>query len=437
MADGKGLALSRAYALNVPVSDWKKVKEVFHEALRLDSGERDLFLTEACAGDLNLRLEVESLLISLTEAKSFLEQPLIGEPPKTIDEWQLEPGRLISHYKIVSPIGTGGMGEVYLAEDQQLLRQVALKILPEHLMAIGDRVRRFQREANAVSGLNHPNILTIFEFGAVDGVYILASEFVKGETLRTRLGRGPLPLEDALDIAVQIASALNAAHEARVIHRDIKPENVMIREDGYVKVLDFGLAKLSATGSDPDAETRPLVFSQPGMILGTASYMSPEQARAKSLDARSDIFSLGVVLYEMLSGRKPFEGESTSDVIASIIQSDPPPVSRFNTAVPGEVDRIIEKCLEKDRDERYQTAAHLLVDLKHAKKAAEGVASRSEEETEILQSDRATKLVAERPTADERSLPATPRRSTYVIVALIAVAIIAAVGAAYWFLGGN
>src|SRR5688572_9103161 len=441
MAAGEGLASSRTYAViaerfRMAKQNWPMIKEVFHEALRLDAGERERFLDKACEGDLDLRLEVESLLISLTEARSFLEQPVIGELPKPDTEWQFEPGRLISHYKIVSPIGSGGMGEVYLAEDQQLRRKVALKILPEQMTANGDRVRRFEREANAVSALNHPNILTIFEFGVNDGVHILASEFVKGETLRTRLGRGPLPVQDALDIVIQIASALKAAHEARVIHRDIKPENVMIRDDGYVKVLDFGLAKLFETESDPDAATRPMLFSQPGIILGTASYMSPEQARAKSIDARTDIFSLGVVLYEMLSGHKPFGGESTSDVIAAIIQSDPEPMSRYNGVVPDEMDRIIAKCLEKNRDERYQTATDLLVDLKHAKRSAESMAERSEEKTEQFQNDRATEILVERPTANELQSKRS-RISTYLIGTLIALAVISALGAAYWFLGGN
>ncbi len=188
--------------------NWPKVKEVFHKALQLDSGERDRFLDEACVADLEMRLEVESLLISLAEAKSFLEKPVLAEPREPATEWQFEPGRLISHYKIVSPIATGGMGEVYLAEDQQLRRQVALKILPEEMTANSDRIRRFQREAEAISALNHPNILTIFEFGADGGIHILASEFVKGETLRTRLRNGPLPLREAIDIAIQVASAL-------------------------------------------------------------------------------------------------------------------------------------------------------------------------------------------------------------------------------------
>ena len=249
-------------------------------------------------GDIAFRIEVESLLISLTEAKNFLEQPVIGEKPKSA--WQLENGQTISHYRIVSPIASGGMGEVYLAEDEQLRRNVALKVLPEDLLENRERLRRFQREAHVVSALNHPNILTIFEFGTVDDIHFMASEFVKGETLRTRLNNGRLLLHDTLEIAIQIASALKAAHEAGVVHRDIKPENVMIRDDGYVKVLDFGLAKLAAQPTGNLETSTQKILSKPGVIMGTVTYMSPEQARARHIDARSDLFSFGVVLFEML-----------------------------------------------------------------------------------------------------------------------------------------
>lgn len=349
--------------------DWQQVKDVFHEALRHDSADRDKYLDSACDGDINFRIEVESLLISLHEAQTFLEQPVVGERPVPENAWQLENGSMLSHYKVKEPIGTGGMGEVYLAEDRALNRNVALKVLPEALLANRDRLRRFQREAQVVSALNHPNILTIFEFGKENDVHFIACEYVHGETLRSRLERGPIPVLEALDIALQIASALQGAHNAGVIHRDIKPENVMIRNDGYVKVLDFGLAKLAESPtSEPDAETQRQVFSQPGLIMGTVTYMSPEQIRARPIDARSDLFSFGVVLYEMLAGRPPFRGDTATDVLAAILQARPKSIIRFSRSVPDELDRIVEKILEKERSDRYKSAEQLIADLRRLKK---------------------------------------------------------------------
>ena len=252
--------------------NWQQVKDTFHEALRRESGERDRFLDKACDGDIDFRIEVESLLVSLNEAKNFLEQPVIGEPPRPKAGFQLKEGQAISHYRIISPIASGGMGEVYLAEDEQLRRSAAIKVLPARLLNSKERLSRFQREAQVVSALNHPNILTVFEFGAQDDIKFLASEFVRGETLRARLERSRLTVNESLDIATQMASALKAAHEAGVVHRDIKPENVMIREDGYVKVLDFGLAKLTeqpVSDSSPETQT---FLSWPGVIMD--EYMS-------------------------------------------------------------------------------------------------------------------------------------------------------------------
>ena len=371
----ESLALSRTYTLAVtcPVrmanNNWQKVKDTFHEALRIEPADRDRFLDEACAGDIEFRIEVESLLISFAHAESFLEEPLI-DAVRT-DPWQLSDGQKISHYRIVSPIASGGMGEVYLANDDQLNRQVALKVLPQGLLQDKERLRRFQREANVVSALNHPNILTIFEFGNDDGTHFMASEFVRGDTLRDRLADGPLELSEALEIAVQIASALRAAHEAGVVHRDIKPENVMIRDDGYVKVLDFGLAKLTErTESGSRAEAT--FLSRPGIILGTVTYMSPEQTRGNGgIDARSDFFSFGVVLFEMLTGRVPFTGESKADVLAAIIQLTPQPVSYYRKSLPAGVDKVVARCLEKHRGDRYQTAADLISDLKVLSKQTE------------------------------------------------------------------
>ncbi len=290
--------------------------------------------------------------------------------------------RTLGHYRLRSLLGKGGMGEVYLAEDTQLERQVALKLLPAAFTTDTDRVRRFAREAKAASGLNHPNILTIHEIGHEQSTHFIATEYIAGETLRERLTRERLSLQAALDIALQIASALAAAHEAGIIHRDIKPENVMLRTDGIVKVLDFGLAKLVGKDEgggmrDEEAETllqaspelppsslRPYPSTTPGVVMGTASYMSPEQARGEKVDARSDLFSLGVVLYEMLAGRAPFAGVNALDVIGAILNQEPAPLTNSAPDVPAELQRIVTKVLRKERDERYQNAKDLLLDVK-------------------------------------------------------------------------
>ncbi|MDQ4122174.1 MAG: protein kinase [Acidobacteriota bacterium] len=262
------------------------------------------------------------------------------------------------------------MGEVFLAEDTRLRRQVALKVLPESIAWDKERLVRFEREAFAVSALNHPNILTIYEFESAGETHFLASEFIKGETLRDRMQRDNLSLSETLDLAIQITSALETAHEAKIIHRDIKPENIMIRHDGLVKVLDFGLAKLTENKEaniDAEAETRALVKTNPGVVMGTVRYMSPEQARGRQVDARTDIFSFGCVLYEMLTGRQPFTGETINHTIVAILEKEPPPLSHFTTGYPAEIERIIKKCLAKEADERYPSAKCLLDDLKELK----------------------------------------------------------------------
>jgi len=356
----------------MPDENWKRVKDLFYEALHRASDERSAFLAQACESDAELRIEVESLLMSLSDAKNFLEVPVIGETGVVNAPWQFENGRQISHYRIVEPIGLGGMGEVYLAEDERLGRQVALKILPHDMLEDGGRLRRFEREARTVSALNHPNILTIYDFEEDDGIHLFASEFVKGSTLRQRLDCGGLPTADTLEIAIQIASALQAAHEAGVVHRDLKPENVMIREDGYVKVLDFGLAKMTEKpGADEVDKTPTQRLSLPGMIMGTVTYMSPEQARGSRVDERSDIFSLGIVMHEMLTGRPPFKGETATDVIAGIIQTDPPAVRGFNPDIPVELDEIVRKALSKNPIDRFQTARTLQAQLRSLLKRLE------------------------------------------------------------------
>ncbi len=261
------------------------------------------------------------------------------------------------------------MGEVYAAEDTLLRRPVAIKLLSPQLISDLDRVR-FEREACAASSLNHPNILTIHELGSQGETHFIVTEFVDGESLRERMRREPLPLPDLLDIVIQAASALSAAHAAGIVHRDIKPDNIMIRRDGIVKLLDFGLARFSDLQNSTATESQPgIAPTQPGIVIGTPGYMSPEQARGLSLDQRSDIFSLGILLYEGVAGRPPFEGATTSDVLAAVLVTTPPPVSALAPAVPPELDRIIDKMLRKDREERYQTSKDLLIDLVRLKES--------------------------------------------------------------------
>jgi serine/threonine-protein kinase len=279
----------------------------------------------------------------------------------------LAAGQELSHYRVISPLGAGGMGEVYLAEDRRLGRKVALKILSRGLTAHEDRVRRFRQEARTISALNHPNILTIYDVGHVGDVQFIATEYVDGETLRERLATRRIAAAEALEIAVQISRALSAAHAAGIVHRDLKPENVMIRRDGYTKVLDFGLAKLrdsaSTLGPASDTPTGVLVETNPGVIMGTFKYMSPEQARGREVDGRSDLFSLGVTLYEMLSGQVPFGGDTVADVLARLIHDEPAAVSTMGSAPPA-LDPIVARLLRKQPEHRYQSADDLLSDLK-------------------------------------------------------------------------
>jgi eukaryotic-like serine/threonine-protein kinase len=324
----------------------------------------------------------------------------------------------ISHYRILEKLGAGGMGVVYLAEDMKLGRKVAIKILSHEFTTNKDRLTRFEQEASAASNLNHPNILTIHEVGIDDGRHYIATEFIDGVTLRRKMQASHPEPPEILDIAVQVASALEEAHSAGIIHRDIKPDNIMIRRNGYVKVLDFGLAKLTETidrsPSDAEASTRVLVQTDAGVVMGTSHYMSPEQARGKPVDARSDIWSLGVVIYEMVAGRTPFEGETSTDVIVAITQKEPPPLARFAPNVPAELDWIVMKALRKDRDERYQTVKELITDLRRLKQ-------RLEFESELERSappsgfsgSRISDLAAP-PTAPERALPTAEKTVSHM-----------------------
>lgn len=282
-------------------------------------------------------------------------------------------GTKLGRYEIRSKVGEGGMGEVYSARDTELDRTVAIKILPQNLAADPQRLQRFIQEAKAASALNHPHILTIHEIGAVENTRFIATEFIEGETLRQHM-QSPLKLTAILEIAIQTASALAAAHAAGIVHRDIKPENIMVRHDGYVKVLDFGLAKLTVpekSATDPEAATRAMVNTDAGTVMGTANYMSPEQAKGTPVDARTDVWSLGAVLYEIVAGSVPFKGETPTETISLILQRDAVPLTHHAPAVPSELDRIVTKALTKDREERYQTMKDLLIDLRNLKRKLE------------------------------------------------------------------
>src|SRR6266705_1207494 len=278
----------------------------------------------------------------------------------------LSAGTKLGRYEIRSQIGASGMGEVYQALDTELDRTVAIKILPEALASDQQRLQRFIQEAKAASALNHPNILTIYEIGVTQNSRFIATEFIDGQTLRQRMREKPMKLSDVLDVATQIASALSAAHAAGIVHRDIKPENVMLRNDDIVKVLDFGLAKLTERVPPESVDTEaPTNFkTDPGTVVGTAVYMSPEQARGMAVDARTDIFSLGIVLYEMVAGRLPFDGANRNEIMASILSDkEPQPLTRYSSEAPTELGRIVLKALRKNRDERYQTIKDMLLDL--------------------------------------------------------------------------
>src|SRR5918994_1089716 len=330
---------------------WQQIEEVLQTALDLPWSERATFIAERCGNDRELKHEASSLLDAHEDAGNFIETPALAQDAHILlgDTAVREVGQ----YSIIRALGSGGMGEVYLAQDRRLDRLVALKILPSYFAADDQRLRRFQREARAASALNHPNILTIHEVGESDGTYFIATEFIDGQTIREVTGTKRLTTDEIMSIVEQVATGLAAAHRAGIVHRDIKPENIMRRTDGLVKILDFGIAKLvERQNSDT---TQRSVHTELGVVMGTVDYMSPEQARGLPVDERTDIWSLGVVLYEMLARRLPFTGATRMDTMVAILDREPAPLSEVSDHYSGPplVQQIVNKCLHKEIAARY------------------------------------------------------------------------------------
>lgn len=362
---------------------WQQISRIFKSAILLDNEARAAYVDSQCGRDESLRVEVERLIESHGKANAdeFMNGVAaeVAAPLLTDDEPRpeiLNKGQRFGSYIILDSLGSGGMGEVYLARDTRLDRTVALKVLPPDISQDNRRMQRFRHEAKVASSLNQPNILTVFEFGEVDGLIFLATEYIDGDTLRDQLRSKRLKLSEIVDISIQVLAALDAAHEARIVHRDIKPENVMLRRrDGVVKVLDFGLAKVtehrsSTTEQDSDPEAITEFRTAPGVIMGTINYMSPEQAKASQIDERTDIWSTGVIMYEMLTGKMPFRGSTTSHTIVQILEKDPVPLTKLVKA-PAELERIVMKAIAKKPGARYQTAKDMLDDLRSFQKRVE------------------------------------------------------------------
>ena len=423
-----------------------KVQELFHGALSLEPAARTAYLVEACGLDRELLDEVQSLISSHEQEGSFIDSPAGPAAAQLLESIRPQyVGQTIGSFRILSQLGRGGMGEVYLAQDSKLGRKVALKLLPEELTRREDLVRRFALEAKAASGLNHPNIVTVYEIGQTGSSEYIATEYIEGETLRQHFRRGRMSVREVLDVVIQMAGALAAAHAEGIIHRDIKPENVMLRPDGYVKILDFGLAKLtslkppesSPSSADLEAATLVQMDTEPGALVGTPYYLSPEQARGVDVDARADIFSLGVMTYEMLAGRRPFGGDTTLDSLISTIEKEPPPLASCAPEAPAELQRIVSKALRKDREDRYQTIKDMWVDLKNlrdelafeAKRERSGPPEMNSAQTAptSVQQSVVTDSAKAIPTSSLRG----PRRARAVIGALIIVAI-GIVGVKMW-----
>jgi serine/threonine protein kinase len=395
---------------------WKKIDKLFDAVLDLPESQREKYLSTECEGDDELRNEVLEL-VRAAKTASFLERSAIGVAARKLaddkaffTEREFE-NRTIGSYKIVKQIGSGGMGEVYLATDSKFFRKVALKILPREYASDDERLQRFELEAHAISCINHPNIVTIFDVGSVDGVNYLATEYVEGKSLRQAAGE--LRLSEILDVGIQVCEALSAAHRAGIIHRDIKPENIVLRPDGYVKVLDFGLAKLNRPSIASPAD---LARTGEGVIIGTPAYMSPEQIGNETVDYRTDLWSLGVILFELLTGSNPFKSADRRNTFEAILRSDPLSARSKNADVSADLQRVLERALEKNRTLRYQTASDLGADLKRIKREYDAPRSRNK-------------------TAEE--LKPSPAGSGKYIAAAIALLLLISIGATTWFLLGR
>ena len=391
---------------------WKRLDQLFQQAVDLGEAERANFLAGLSGADSELRDELAALLASANETNEFIEAPVRKAAGRlTATQAALPPGSGVAHYEILELVGSGGMGRVYAARDTKLGRKVAIKTLTLTSLHDDRPLRRFEQEARTASALNHPNILTIYEVDQLDGMHYIVSEFVDGPTLRERMRTGRIDPKKAISLTLQIATALSAAHAVGVTHRDIKPENIMIREDGLVKVLDFGIAKLTdpPSGENPGLSGPASVTTQPGMVIGTARYMSPEQVRGVAVDGRSDLFSLGAVLYEMVSGKAAFDGATHSDVLAEILKTDPKPLDQVVPGTPAGLAKIIATAMNKEREGRYQSARELIADLQTLQREMElGTAGHA---------------VA--------SVPA-PARKRWAIVAASLVLILASAGYFYW-----
>jgi serine/threonine protein kinase len=355
---------------------WQKISDILHGAMRLQSAERSAFLESRCAGDSSLREEVNKLLsIEAQLDSTFLESPAAAQvsilTTSTSETSRLAAGARLGPYEVQALLGVGGMGEVYRARDTRLDRTVAVKVIGHGLSSDTLRRQRFHREARAISALQHPNICTLHDVGHQDGTDYLVMEYMEGETLAARLQKERLPLDLTLRYAAEVADALDCAHRRGIVHRDLKPANIFLTAHGEAKVLDFGLAKLEETKPDLDAPPTttidPKLRTTPGVAMGTVAYMSPEQARGEELDGRTDIFSLGAVVYEMATGNRAFPGKSTAIIYKAILDAEPPPPSQVLPSIPSKLDHVIDKALEKDRQLRYQSAADLRADLNRLK----------------------------------------------------------------------
>jgi serine/threonine-protein kinase len=352
--------------------DWRRTEELFHKAVGLSAEERGLYLDQACSQDATLRAEVESLIAAFEDQVEFMERPAFSLGIKVLSEESKHEsltGRLIGPYKVLAQLGRGGMGEVYLAEDSRLDRKVALKFLSNRFTDDAWARRQLVKEAQAVARLDHPNICTVYGYEEHDGFSFIVMQYVEGETLASLICNKLIEPKQVHTIAIQIASALAESHSHAIVHRDVKPQNIMVSANGQVKVLDFGLAKLVRQRDGElgagDSESH---SSQSGLVLGTVAYMSPEQLRAERLDFRSDIFSFGIVLYEMISGRNPYSNRSNAEIISAILTSDPPPLTNSTTDIPPGLARVAQKCLKRDREQRYQSASELLLDFDNLQK---------------------------------------------------------------------